>query len=280
MADEKHISDEALLNELDYVLQKHTQARRGSRSHADFRFGNPLEGLESYAIPKGALPSAKEKLLAVNTEIHPHGYMRFQGVYGHGKGRNKVEILETGKLNARGGEDGSRLLEILENPPRRRYKLVKINKGGKDNWLIIGLPAVEETKTASEKDYNFISGRFIDHRTVKNLANLLIIQAVSAKSLKKGLGGRSSLPYGLGMLFLNCRTFWMKDVPFDLDLVRLDEDFTVTEIQRMKGSFLNFDLPTYRNKNRHSVHALEVPAGYCESKGIKIGDKLRVSKGA
>lgn len=281
MADGKHISDEALLDELDYVLQKHTQASKGNRSHADFRFGNQLEGLESYAIPKGHLPDVKERLLAVNTEIHPHGYMRFQGSYGRGKGKNKVEILESGRINVNGEGDGSRFLEISEEAPRRRYKLIKIKKGGKDSWIIVGLPpGGGEVKAAAEKDYNFIPGRFLDSRTEKPLSGLCIIQAVSSKALQKGLGGRTGLPAGLGMLFLNCRTFWMKDVPFDLDLVRLDRNFTVTEIQRMKGSFMNLHLPTYYPDRPKSVHALEVPAGYCEAKGIKVGDLLRVKKGA
>lgn len=281
MADGKYISDDALKDELDYVLQQHIQARRGSRPHADFRFGNQDEGLESYAIPKGNLPAAKEKLLAVNTEIHPHGYIRFHGTYGSGAGKNIVKILESGKINVRKNDDGSKSLEIVENDPRRRYKLVKIRNGGENQWLIIGLAPQQqapEVKTASEKSCNFISGRFIDCRNVKTLANLLIIQPLTAKSLKKGLGGRSELPFGLGMLFLNSRTFWMKDVPFDLELVRLNKDFEITEIQHMAKSFFNLDLPIYRPRKRESVHAIEVPAGYCDAKGIKVGDMLRVRK--
>jgi uncharacterized membrane protein (UPF0127 family) len=277
MADDKHISDEALQGVLDYVLQKHTQASKGNRSHADFRFGNSDEGLESYAIPKGHLPEVKERLLAVNTEIHPYGYARFHGIYGKGRHRNAVEILESGKIGVNRDPDGSALLEIQKDG--RRYKLVKTRNGKNDNWLLIGLPPAVGTKTASEKSCKFISGRFLDCRTVKNLANLLIIQPLTAKTLKKGLGGRSSLPFGLGMLFLNCRTFWMKDVPFDLELVRLDRNFEVTEIQKMRRSFFNLDLPVYRPKKTKSVHALEVPAGYCDAKGIKIGDLFRVKKG-
>lgn len=274
MPGSRQLSDEALLEALDYVLQKHTQASKGGRSHADFRFGNVAEGLESYALPKGHLPGVKERVLAVGTEIHPHGYMHFQGQYGHGTGKNKVEILESGKINAKGSPDGARLLEIEEEGPKRRFKLVKMDKGGKENWILVGLPP----KTASDKPYKIVSGRFIDCRTGKPLANLCIFKCLTAKSLQKGLGGRTDLPSGLGMLFLNCNSFWMKDVPFDLDLVRLDKDFNVTEITRMPGSFHNLYLPTYRARKRASEHAIELPAGYCEAKGVKVGDKLEIGK--
>ena len=273
MGDGKHIPDEAFAEALDYVLQKHVQASKGGRAHADFRFGNALDGLESYAIPKGRLPGTGEKLLAVGTEIHPYGYRLFRGSWGKGKKRNEVEILESGTLSAK--DDGTgREVELADG---RRFKFVRVKKGGKDEWILVGLPPA--VKAASEKDCNFVSGRLIDSRTVKILANLLIIQPLTAKSLKKGLGGRKRLPFGLGMLFLNCRSFWMKDVPFDLDLVYLDEDFKITEIRRMKGSLGDFDLPVYRNRKRTSVHAIELPAGYCEAKGIKVGDLFRVGKG-
>lgn len=272
MPDGKYISDEALAEALDYVLQKHTQASKGGRSHADFRFGNALEGLESYALPKGHLPAAGEKLLAVNTEIHPYGYRLFQGSWGKGPTRNDVEILDSGTLNAR--DDGTgRLLELKDG---RRFKLVKTKRGGKDKWIIIGLPPV--VKAAGEKDCNFLQGRFVDCRTGQILANLCIIQAVSAKAFKKGLGGRRRLPFGLGMLFTNSDGFWMKGVPFDLELVRLDKDFKITEIQKMRRSFFDIKLPVYRARDRHSVHAIELPKGYCEAKGIKPGDILQARK--
>lgn len=272
MPDGRHISDEALAEALDYVLQKHTQASKGGRSHADFRFGNALEGLESYALPKGRLPDSGEKLLAVNTEIHPYGYRLFHGSWGKGRGRNDVEILESGTLNAE--DDGTgRLVELQDG---RRFKFVKVRRGGKDNWILVGLkPAV---KAAGEKDCNFLHGRFVDCRTGQTLANLCIIQTVSAKAFKKGLGGRTNLPFGLGMLFTHSNGFWMKGVPFDLELVRLDGDFRITEIQKMRRSFFDIKLPVYRAKDRRSVHAIEVPAGYCEAKGIKPGDILRAGK--
>lgn len=270
----KQISDEALLQTLDYVLQKHTQASRGGRSHADFRFGNPEEGLESYAIPKGRLPVPGEKFLAVNTEIHPHGYMRFHGAYGRGKNRNKVEILESGKLDAKGDGFG-KVLEIDEDAPRRRFRLVKLKNGFGDGWVLIGIDPAQ-TKTAAFEGCNFVSGRFLDCRSGKTLANLLIIRPFTAKALKKGMGGASGMPFGLGMLFDDCRAFWMKDVPFDLELVRLDDGFRITEIQKMKRSFLNLKLPVYRARRRESKHAIELPAGYCEEKGLKIGDVLEV----
>jgi len=298
MSDDRHISDEALQEALDYVLQRHTQASKGGRSHADFRFGNPAEGLESYAIPKGRLPELKERLLAVNTAIHPHGYLRYQGSWGSGKGKNTVKILESGKISVKNDKNGSKTLEILEKSPQRRFKLIKIGVPGRESWIIVGLepqngenPAFpgENVKSADFSSKNDVSlakpskkyrsARFLDKRTGKTVSKLCISIPNDQKSKEKGLGGRFGLPKGLGMLFLHCSSFWMKDVPFDLDLVRLDRQFEITEIQHMKGSFKNFDLPVYRpSRPTVSVHAIELPGGYCSEKGLTVGDRLVVGK--
>lgn len=276
MPDGRHISPEALSDTLDWVLQKHVQASRGGRAHADFRFGSPEEGLESYAIPKGRLPNEKERLLAVNTAIHPYGYGSFHGRYGRGRGLNIVEILESGKLRASVSEDGTRTLEF-DDASGRRYKLAKMGKGGPDDWILIGLPAVKSASD-DERDIDFLPGRFVDQRTGKQICEFVVMHAITARAMRKGLGGREDLPFGLGMLFTGCNSFWMKDVPFDLDLVFLDRHFTITEILRMKGTVDDTDLPVYRGKSRNSVHAIELPAGYCEDKGIKPGDLFRVGK--
>lgn len=277
------IPDKDLENELDYVLQLHTQASRGGRTHADFRFGNPESGAESYALPKGRLPGPREKFLAINTEIHPHGYMKFHGSWGRGGKKNTVDIAESGRVSVSTDENGNRTIEITGNPPRR-FKLVK-TKGGQ--WLFIGLDAgpvkAASTDLAGGDTVEFQSksvrsGRFIDGRTGKTESELCVLCPRTVPEREKGLGGRFSLPFGLGMLFLDCSSFWMKDVPFDLDLVRLDRNFNVTEISGMRGSLGSFDLPVYRPKKRESVHAVELPAGYCDAKGILVGDRFVVGK--
>jgi uncharacterized membrane protein (UPF0127 family) len=64
-------------------------------------------------------------------------------------------------------------------------------------------------------------------------------------------------------------SFWMKNVPFDLDLVVLDEDFQVKKILHLKAND-----ETSVEVGVPSRHVIELRHGWCEENGIKEGSQL------
>lgn len=93
------------------------------------------------------------------------------------------------------------------------------------------------------------------------------------ESRQRGLMHRQSLPPDRGMLFIfdqeAPRGFWMKNVPFPLDLVFLDGQRRVVDVKRL----LPLDLrSTYGAKT--AQYAIELNAGAAADAGLKIGDTV------
>ena len=96
--------------------------------------------------------------------------------------------------------------------------------------------------------------------------------ADTADLRRRGLSKRASMKPSSGMYF-DCRgPFWMKDVEFPLDLCYLDEAGRVTEKVAMAKDKDGKTL--YPRTKAASVQAIELPAGFCDKKGVKIGDFL------
>jgi hypothetical protein len=79
---------------------------------------------------------------------------------------------------------------------------------------------------------------------------------------------------GFGLLFIypepRALGFWMRNVPFELDLVPLDEDMRVMGVKRL----LAYDERTCKIK-RPCRYVLELRAGWCERNNIEPGAQLR-----
>ncbi len=101
------------------------------------------------------------------------------------------------------------------------------------------------------------------------------IKAEVVMTLEKiylGLGQRPSLPEGHGMLFImpkqEVQNFCMRDMRFALDFIWLGTD-------RVAGLTKNVSpqdqQACYSSPEPLSV-VLEVPAGFCDWQGIKVGD--------
>lgn len=86
-------------NQHRYVIQDHFAEKAGH--HKDLRLENDQGTMTSFAIPKAKLPEKNEKLLAMETEPHPIGYMHFGKGKGEeiseGYGKGKVKIHSKGK---------------------------------------------------------------------------------------------------------------------------------------------------------------------------------------
>ena len=101
--------------------------------------------------------------------------------------------------------------------------------------------------------------------------------AKTAQEQARGLGGRSSLPRGGGMLFpfdaAERRTFWMKGMLIPLDILWIREG---------KIMAIDADVAPPRSHEtpaivRHVADmVLEVPAGFAREMGISVGQTVRV----
>ena len=94
---------------------------------------------------------------------------------------------------------------------------------------------------------------------------------------EQGLSDRSSLATGKGMLFVfnppQPVGFWMKDMEFSLDMVFADQHGVITKIDT------NVSPATYPEvfpSGSSIMYVLEIPAGYAQSSGIAIGQKIVV----
>ncbi len=78
---------------------------------------------------------------------------------------------------------------------------------------------------------------------------------------------------GFGLFFLYPEekqlSFWMRNVPYDLDLVALDQELNVMEMIRLKAND-----ETSIQISHPCRYVIELRAGWCEDYGIKLGSKL------
>ncbi len=102
--------------------------------------------------------------------------------------------------------------------------------------------------------------------------------ATTPSQWTKGLSGRETLRKNQGMLFVfpvpQVQYFWMKGMKFSIDIIWLDENYTVL------GAVENVppcerECPTY-NSGVPAKYVLEVPAGTVKREGLKPGDRLIV----
>lgn len=97
--------------------------------------------------------------------------------------------------------------------------------------------------------------------------------------MEQGLMNRKEMCNDCGMLFVfeneSLRTFWMKDTYISLDIIFLDKNGEIVKIHE-KTKPLQTNNLYFSEKNSQFV--LEVNAGFANSKGLNVGDKLEISK--
>lgn len=117
--------------------------------------------------------------------------------------------------------------------------------------------------------------RFEDGETGRTKCAAIVEIADTRERRTVGLSKRASMNANGGMFFDCHGPFWMKDVNFPLDLCYLDEYGTITEKCAMAKDVLGRTL--YPRTKIASVHAIELPAGFCEKYGLKVGDVAKVA---
>lgn len=104
--------------------------------------------------------------------------------------------------------------------------------------------------------------------------------AVSPEALRKGLSGRKRLPDGTGMLFLfpelKEHTMWMPDMNFPLDVIWLDEQFSIVHISYgLRPCEPDQTCPS-TSSIYSTMYAIEVVAGQAAEYGFRLGQDLKV----
>ena len=92
---------------------------------------------------------------------------------------------------------------------------------------------------------------------------------------RNGFMFRQKIPDGTGMLFVfeeeQILDFWMKNTPHPLSIAYIDKNGKIRDILDMTP----FSLANVTSST-NVLYALEVPQGWYEKVGIKVGDKLRL----
>ncbi len=102
--------------------------------------------------------------------------------------------------------------------------------------------------------------------------------AETAEQQSYGLMNRTSLAEGQGMMFVfsnsEIRSFWMKNTFIDLSIGYFDKDKVLFQVLDMKATtLLQKNFPSYVSRSP-AQFALEVPKGWFNKHGVKIGDKF------
>jgi uncharacterized membrane protein (UPF0127 family) len=104
---------------------------------------------------------------------------------------------------------------------------------------------------------------------------LLVELAVTEQERNRGLMYRKTLEDGKGMLFVfeydQKLAFWMKNTSLPLSLAYLGSDGSILQILDL----VPFSLEG-RSSTRSARYALEVPQGWFDRAGLKVGDRFAI----
>lgn len=98
----------------------------------------------------------------------------------------------------------------------------------------------------------------------------------------KGLGGRKNLAENQGLLFIypeaSQRGFWMKGMNFPLDIIWINNGLAIDIAPNIQPAAPNDSNPQVYYPRLPAKAVLEVRAGFSEKWGVKIGDKVELTK--
>ena len=104
--------------------------------------------------------------------------------------------------------------------------------------------------------------------------------ALTLESIQKGMMWRTNVPESEGMLFVFGRphrtSFWMKNVPMDIDVAYLDPEGTVLEIHRLQRQNTN----PVEAATGNVQYALETAEGWFARNGVSTGAVVRTERGS
>ncbi|NGM70244.1 DUF192 domain-containing protein [Natronolimnobius sp. AArcel1] len=94
-----------------------------------------------------------------------------------------------------------------------------------------------------------------------------------------GLSDHDSLEDGEGMLFVhaseNERTYVMREMDFDIDIIFIDSDHEITSIEHARAPEPDEDGEDLEHTG-DGQYVLEVPRGYANETGMSVGDEVEL----
>ncbi len=135
---------------------------------------------------------------------------------------------------------------------------------GKLDFIIKGLIPVEQTS----------------QKSIMIGSNKIQVEVAKTNEEKaKGLSNRNSLDENSGMIFVFNKdskpVFWMKDTKIALDLVWVNDNKIVEINKNIQPEIGKKDSELKKYSTSSNVdYVLEVNGGFCDKKGIKVGQSL------
>lgn len=135
--------------------------------------------------------------------------------------------------------------------------------------VVLGLALLLACSTADDLNFVTIRDAVVDVEIVE-----------TPESQRRGLGERDGLAWDDGMLFVyetpRSVAIWMKAMRFDIDIVWIHEGRIIDMAWRVPHDVPE-SLPVYRPRSPADM-VLEVPAGYAEAQGWRIGDRIKLER--
>src|SRR4030042_3120129 len=128
---------------------------------------------------------------------------------------------------------------------------------------------------------NFKQGQILSKKHLNTVSinnqTIYVNLAITNEEKSKGLSGRNNLSENEGMLFIfdykSIPDFWMKGMKFPLDIIWINDNIIVDVDENIQNpkSLSNLNQLQKYSPSVPINFVLEVNAGFCSKKGIKIG---------
>lgn len=148
-------------------------------------------------------------------------------------------------------------------------------------WILLALVALLMAAAAafidSDAYWRMQGYRLSGAHNAVHLASTTIyaISVETEADRQKGLGGSDGLAPDEGMLFVyeteGRYAFWMKDMRYTIDIIWITASGTVAGLWENAATS---SYPRAYAPRTPAQYVLEVPAGFVETHGIKIGDTV------
>jgi uncharacterized protein len=134
--------------------------------------------------------------------------------------------------------------------------------------------SIQDTLTNTHfNDSNYLKGYVIidDFKIFVDIA-------LTDKQQQDGLSVKDFMNENEGMLFFlgnpTKASFWMKNMHFPIDIIWLDENFSIVHIEEeLKPCTIAFYCPSYKPL-KESLYVLETIAGFANNHHLNIGDRI------
>jgi uncharacterized membrane protein (UPF0127 family) len=125
---------------------------------------------------------------------------------------------------------------------------------------------------------NVNNSEFLKGYIITDNYKVLVDIAITDKQLQDGLAIKNSIKENEGMLFFlgepRKASFWMKDMKFPIDIIWLNESFSIVHIEHeLQPCESVFSCKSYK-PNSEALYVFETIAGFANKHDLKTGDML------